>query len=128
MGMKRDPLLVTAVVGTIAQLLFAGLEIFGWGYWFVSTAAPKWIGYQELGELSSTLAILGRLKDRGLAVSGPAEAPPRTRPAPSAPAPPPRGRPRSRTGDRWPPGPASRAPAAAPRRGPPRAARGRPAR
>src|SRR5947209_7640733 len=52
MGMKRDRLLVTAVVGAIAQLLFAGLEIFGWGYRFVATAAPKWIGYQKLGELS----------------------------------------------------------------------------
>src|SRR3954452_10409921 len=83
---------------------------------------------RPLRRLSSTLAILGRLEERMLAVSGPWSAPPRTRPAPSAPAPPPRGRPRSRTGDRWPPGPASRAPAAAPRRGPPRAARGRPAR
>ena len=61
-------------------------------------------------------------------VSGPAAAPPRSRPAPSGPSPPPCGRSRSRTGDRWPPGPASRAPAAAPRRRPPRAPRGRPAR
>ena len=53
--MKRDPLLVTAAVGTIAQLLFAGLEIFGWGYWFVATAAPKWIGYQKLGDLSTEM-------------------------------------------------------------------------
>jgi uncharacterized membrane protein len=55
MGMKRDPLLVTAAVGTIAQLLFAGLEIFGWSDRFVATAAPKWIGYQKLGDLSTEM-------------------------------------------------------------------------
>src|SRR6059058_5597716 len=64
---------------------------------------------EEVEVLSSTLAILGRLKDRGPGLSGPGAAPPRTRPAPSGPAPPPRGRPRSRTGDRRRPGPASRA-------------------
>src|SRR6187549_330831 len=79
-------------------------------------------------DLSSTLAILGRLEDQGLMVSRLGVVPPRSRPAPSAPLPPPCDRPLSRTGDRWPPGPASRAPAAAPRPGPPRSAHGRPAR
>lgn len=35
-----------AAGAAVMQLIFAGLEIFGWGPWFVTTAAPSWLGME----------------------------------------------------------------------------------
>ena len=53
--MRRDLLRPVAGVGAIAQLAFAGLEMFGWGDWFVTRAAPPWVNHQTLATLTDEM-------------------------------------------------------------------------
>ena len=50
--MRRALLQVVAGIVTVVQLIFAGVEIFGWGPQFVARAAPSWVDHKEAAAIT----------------------------------------------------------------------------